>query len=66
MLFAQVPGELNDGLHALHLALDNLVEVLLLDLGEGQEVNGTGIGFGVLRHEWLQALVDVLREERRV
>ena len=64
MSLAQYTRQLNDGLHALDLPLDDDVEVLLLDLGEHKEVDGPGVaGLGILRDERPQALVDVLRQE---
>ena len=64
---AQHAGELDDGLHALDFAFDDLVEVFLLDLGEGQEVDGADVtGLGVLGDEFPETLVDALGQERRV
>ena len=64
MLLTDIPRELDDGLHALHFALDDLVEILFLDFGEGQEVDGADVaGLGVLGDELAETLVDVLREE---
>jgi hypothetical protein len=59
--------ELDDGLHALHLALDVRVEILLLDLGKTEEVHRTRVDDGrVCGDERPQALVQILRQERRV
>ena len=35
MTFTDVTSKFDDGLHALDLALDHLIKVLLLDFGEG-------------------------------
>ena len=53
MALADGAGKLDHGLHALDLALNDLVEVLLLDLGEGQEVDGADVaGLGDLGDEF--------------
>ena len=67
MTFTDVTSKFDDGLHALDLALDHLIKVLLLDFGEGQEVDGADVaGLGVLGDEFPEALVDALGQERRV
>ena len=40
---ADIPGELDHGLHTLDLALDDLVEVLLFNRREGEEVDGADV-----------------------
>ena len=67
MSLTEDTSQLNDSLHALHLSLNDNVEVLLLDIREGQEVDGTGVArLRVLRDEFPQALVEVLGQEGRV
>ena len=67
MSFTEHTCQLDDGLHALDLSLDDNVEIFLLDFGERQEVNGSCIaGGGIFRNKWPKRLVDVLRQERRV
>ena len=67
MALTQHTGQLNDRLHALHLPLNDDVEVLFLDLREEQEVNGSRVaGLGVLGDEFPKTLVDALGQERRV
>jgi len=39
VLLSNIPCEINDSLHALHLALNHLIEVLFLDVGKHEEVN---------------------------
>lgn len=67
MSFTQYTSQLNDSLHALHLPLNDDIEVFLLDLGEQQEVDGSCVtGLGVFGDEWPEGLVDVLGQEWRV
>lgn len=39
VLLPDIPSEINDSLHALHLPLDHFIEVLFLDVREHEEVN---------------------------
>ena len=41
--FTKYTRQLDDSLHTLYLAFDDFVEVLFLDLGETQEVDGSRI-----------------------
>ena len=66
MTFTDVTSKFDDGLHALDLALDDLVKILLLDLWERQEVDGADICARLLGDERPQALVDVLSQEGSV
>lgn len=67
MALAYGSCELDDDLHALDLALNSGVEVLLLHFWEEQEVDGPGItSLWVFRDERPQGLVNVLGQERRV
>lgn len=66
VLLADVTGELDYGLHPLDLPFDDLVEVLLLDLREGKEVDGTDVGTSSLGDKRPESLVDALGEEGSV
>lgn len=39
MLLPDIPSKIDYSLHTLHLALNHLIEVLFLDIGEHEEVN---------------------------
>ena len=65
MSFTDSSCELNDSLHAPHLTFDHCVEILLLYLREWQEVDRASITrLRILGDELLQALVQILRDER--
>ena len=67
MSFTDVARKLDDGLHALYLALDVLVEVFFFNFEEGQEVDGANITcLGILWNEMTESLIHVLGKERRV
>lgn len=66
MPITDVPGKLNDNLHPFHLALDVLVEILLLHCGKWQKVDGTGILVWIGRDKGSEPLIDALGQEWRV
>lgn len=67
VLLSNIPCEINDSLHTLHLAFDHLIEVLFLDVGEHEEVDGPCIGNRrILRDKFTQRLVEILCQERSV
>jgi hypothetical protein len=46
VLLSDISSEIDDSLHALHLAFDHLIEVFFLDVGEHEEVDGSCIWNG--------------------
>ena len=61
MAFTKISYKLDYGLHPLDLTLNDGIEILCLDFGEEQEVNGTRVTrFRVLRDERSESLIDVL------
>jgi hypothetical protein len=60
MLIAKVPCKLNDDLHALDFPLDLFVEVLTLHFRETEEVDRSGIFFGLGhgRDEGAESLIE--------
>jgi len=67
MFLSDIPSQFDDGLHALDLAFDNDIEVFLLDLWEGEEVDRAYISCrGVFRNERSECLIDVFCHEGSV
>jgi hypothetical protein len=67
VLLSDIPSEIDDSLHALHLAFYHLVEVFLLDVGEHEEVDGSCVwNRRILRDIFTQSLVEILCQERSV